>query len=121
MVVIREILMRYDVAKTEEDREKSLNQLKGHCGWNHNHTKPSNLKRIRKANAEEVKGGAAEDTSEEEDPDIAHYKTTFKAEEEFSKDVLSKNMVSNNSASSIHPVSIFTMMCVALLPESGLL
>ena len=122
MVVIREILMRYDVAKNDEEREKALNQLKGHCGWNHNHTKPSNLKRIKKANAEEVKGGGAEDTSEEEDPDIAHYATTFKGEEEFSRDYLTKNMISNNSAPSIHPVSNPRRInCVALLPEPRLL
>jgi len=59
MVVLREILMRYDNAKNDEEREKALKNLKDHCHWDHNHTKPSNLKRIRKANAEEVKGGAA--------------------------------------------------------------
>jgi hypothetical protein len=85
LVMIREALLKYDEAKNDEERGKALDKIKGYCSWSHSHTKPTNLKRIKKANAEEVKGGAAEDTSEEEDPDLAHYPTTFKSEEEFSR------------------------------------
>jgi hypothetical protein len=121
MVTLREALMSYDQAQSDDDREKALKSIQGHCSWNHGHTKPSNLKRIKKANAEEVKGGA-EDTSEEEDPDIAHYPTIFKAEEEFSKDVLTNTLINNNNASSIHPVSLVLINSIlALLCEFGLL
>jgi hypothetical protein len=83
--MIREALLQYDVAKNDEEWGKALDKIKGYCHWSHSLTKPINLMRIRKANAEEVYGEAAEDTSEEEDPDLAQYPTTFKSEEEFSR------------------------------------
>ncbi len=76
--------MRYDEAKTPEEKAKVIEKIKEKVGWDHNYTKPTNLKRIKK-NVEEVKGGAADDTSEEEDPELAGYKTEFKAEVEFSR------------------------------------
>jgi hypothetical protein len=80
LVILREALLKYDAAQNEDDRKKALDIIKDYCNWNHNHTKPTNLKRIKKVNAEEAKGGA-EDTSEEEDPETAHYSVTFKKEE----------------------------------------
>jgi hypothetical protein len=118
LVMIREALLQYDVAKNDEERGKALDKIKGYCHWSHNHTKPNNLKRIRKANAEEVKGGAAEDTSEEEDPDLAQYPTTFKSEEEFSRQALIDQMINNNNAASIHPVRETCFIYTALLPQS---
>jgi hypothetical protein len=118
LVMIREALLQYDAAKNDEERGKALDKIKGYCSWSHNHTKPNNLKRIRKANAEEVKGGAAEDTSEEEDPDLAQYPTAFKSEEEFSRQALIDQMINNNNAASIHPVRYTYFICLALLPQS---
>jgi hypothetical protein len=104
MIKLREILLRYDTAKSEEDKLAALNELKDHCWWNHEYTKPSNLKKIKKN--EEVKGGAGagEDTSEEEDEELRRYSSAFKSEEEFNRAVLVDNYLSNNNASVIHPV-----------------
>lgn len=79
IVVFRELFMRYDEAKTPEEKAKVIEKIKEKVSWDHNYTKPTNLKRIKK-NPEEVKGGAADDTSEEEDPELAGYKTEYKAE-----------------------------------------
>jgi hypothetical protein len=76
------------------------------------------LKRIRKANAEEVKGEAADDTSEEEDPDIAQFPKAFKSEEEFSRQALTDQMINNNNAASINPVRDTCFICLVLLPQS---
>ncbi len=103
-IEIREALLQYDASEgKQEEREKALQRIRdSYCHWNHNQTKPTNLKKIKK-NAEEAKGG---DTSEEEDPDLAHYKTSFKAEEEFSKNLLVESLIENNNATNIHPVSM---------------
>jgi actin-related protein len=101
---MRELFMRYDEAKTPEDKAKALEKIKEKIGWDHSYTKPTNLKRIKK-NVEEVKGGAADDTSEEEDPELAGYKTEFKAEEQFNRQALVDQFITNNNAPQIHPVS----------------
>ena len=73
-ISLRECLLRYDEANTNEEREKALNEIKnnGYIHWDHSHTKPTNLKKIKMSN-EEVKGGALDDTSEEEDPELARF------------------------------------------------
>ena len=48
MVIIRQILLKYDSAATEEDKDKALNELKSYCSWSHNYNKPTNLKKINK-------------------------------------------------------------------------
>ena len=105
IVVFRELFMRYDEAKTPEEKAKVIEKIKEKVGWDHNYTKPTNLKRIKK-NVEEVKGGAADDTSEEEDPELAGYKTEFKAEVEFSRQALVDYHITNNNATQIHAVSL---------------
>ncbi len=87
IVVMRELFMRYDEAKTPEDKAKALEKIREKISWDHNYTKPTNLKKIKK-NVEEVKGGAADDTSEEEDPELAGYKSEFKSEEQFNRQAL---------------------------------
>ena len=101
----RELFMRYDEATSAEDKAKALEKIKQKVSWDFHHTKPTNLKKIKK-NVEEVKGGAVDDTSEEEDPELASYKTEFKAEEEFNRATLVDQYVSNNNATQIHPVII---------------
>jgi len=105
---MRELFMRYDEAKTPEDKVKALEKIKEKTGWDHSYTKPTNLKRIKK-NVEEVKGGAADDTSEEEDPELAGYKSEFKAEEQFNRQALVDQFISNNNAPQIHPVSNYNL------------
>jgi selenocysteine-specific translation elongation factor len=102
---LRECLLRYDAATTEEERQKALNTIKenGYIHWDHNHTKPTNLKKIKKSN-EEVKAGDLDDTSEEEDPELARYQTEFKSQEAFTRDRLVEAFIRNNDAGSIHPV-----------------
>jgi hypothetical protein len=95
--------MRYDEAKSAEDKAKALEKIKQKVSWDFYHTKPTNLKKIKK-NVEEIKGGAVDDTSEEEDPELAPYKTEFKAEEEFNRATLVDQYVANNNATQIHPV-----------------
>jgi len=120
MIVLRESLLRYDEAKDEEARTKALNSIKNFCHWDHNHTKPTNLKKIKKA-PEEAKGKAAEDTSEEEDPDIAHYPTSYKAEVDFSKVNLVDQLIKDNNAQSIHPVISLALTLLEILPHYRLL
>jgi actin-related protein len=105
---MRELFMRYDEAKTPEEKAKALEKIREKVAWDHNYTKPTNLKRIKK-NVEEVKGGAAEDTSEEEDPELAGYKSEFKAEEQFNRQALVDQFITNNNASQIHPVSKYNL------------
>jgi hypothetical protein len=52
-----------------------LNKLRDHINFRDEYTKPTNLKKIRKN--EEAKGGAAGDTSEEEDEELRKYQTKF--------------------------------------------
>ena len=115
---MRELFMRYDEAKTPEDKAKALEKIKEKIGWDHSYTKPTNLKRIKK-NVEEVKGGAADDTSEEEDPELAGYKTEFKAEEQFNRQALVDQFITNNNAPQIHPVShyILKLFSIEILPK----
>ena len=95
--------MRYDEAQNAEDKAKALEKIKEKVSWDFYHTKPTNLKKIKK-NVEEVKGGAVDDTSEEEDPELAGYKTEYKAEDEFNRASLVDNFITNNNATQIHPV-----------------
>jgi hypothetical protein len=68
-VLLRKALLRYDAATTDKEREESLAEIKTHLYWNHDHTRPTNLKKITKK--EDAKGG--EDTSEEEDEELRRY------------------------------------------------
>jgi hypothetical protein len=102
MVVLREILLTYDAATEQKDKDAALARLRDYCSWDHTHNKPTNLKKIKKS-SEEVKAGA-EDTSEEEDPELRAYSTTFDAKAEFSRAVLVDNFIGNNTVDSIHPV-----------------
>ncbi len=71
-IVFRELFMRYDLAQNAEEKAKALENIKKKASWDFYHTKPTNLKKIKKQ-VEEVKGGAVDDTSEEEDPELARY------------------------------------------------
>ena len=116
MVVLREILLSYDQAASPDDRETALKRLKDHCNWSHDHNRPTNLKKIKKV--EEAKG--AEDTSEEEDPELRGYVSAFKAEEVFNKELLRDNKISTNVAADIHPVSNTHAYIIEVPPNNGL-
>jgi hypothetical protein len=76
MVLIRQILLSYDQATNDEDKEKELKRLRDHISYRDEYTKPTNLKKIRKN--EEAKGAAAgDDTSEEEDEELRKYQIKF--------------------------------------------
>ena len=105
MVVLREILLSYDAATTEAEKDSSLSRLKDYCSWSHDYTKPTNLKKIKKGNAEESKLGAEGDTSEEEDEELRKFSSCFKSEDEFNRNILVDSFITSNNAASIHPVS----------------
>lgn len=107
MVVLREALLRFDSsAEGSDERNSALNKLKDYCYWNHDYTKPSNLKKIKKRD-EDVKmaGAGDDDTSEEEDEELRKYDSKYDSSQDFNRNSLCDSLISSNSAANIHAVS----------------
>ena len=93
------MLLRFANEEDPKLKEETLEAIKGYCHWNHNYTKPTNLKKIKKAADPKA---AAEDSSEEEDEELRRYETRFNQASEFSKEVLVDDLVKNRYVNQIH-------------------